>query len=75
MLTRKQKMLDDFAAVLDEMVARRYTSPDRLANIGGSNGGLLMGAIDRGPGRTPRPTPRSAAQWRGDPYGATPTAA
>lgn len=43
-LTKKQNVFDDFQAVLSHMVARKYTSPDRLAIIGGSNGGLLMGA-------------------------------
>ena len=45
MLTRKQNVFDDFAAVLDDLVARKYTRPDRLGIIGGSNGGLLMGAM------------------------------
>jgi prolyl oligopeptidase len=45
MLERKQNVFDDFAAVLDEMVARRYTRSDRMAIFGGSNGGLLMGAM------------------------------
>lgn len=44
MLTNKQNVFDDFAAVLRHMVARGYTSHDRLGIIGGSNGGLLMGA-------------------------------
>jgi prolyl oligopeptidase len=44
-LTHKQNVFDDFAAVLGDLAARRYTSPDRLAIIGSSNGGLLMGAI------------------------------
>ena len=43
-LTNKQNVFDDFAAVLSHMVERRYSSPDRLAIRGGSNGGLLMGA-------------------------------
>ena len=43
-LTRKQNVFDDFAAVLRHLVARGYTSPEHLAIIGGSNGGLLMGA-------------------------------
>jgi prolyl oligopeptidase len=44
MLTNKQNVFDDFAAVLRHVVERRYTSRDRLAIVGGSNGGLLMGA-------------------------------
>ena len=43
-LTKKQNVFDDFAAVLRHLVDRGYTSADRLAIIGGSNGGLLMGA-------------------------------
>ena len=43
-LTNKQNVFDDFAAVLQHMIDRKYTSPEHLAIIGGSNGGLLMGA-------------------------------
>ena len=43
-LTHKQNVFDDFAAVLRRLVELRVTSPDRLGIIGGSNGGLLMGA-------------------------------
>ncbi|HEV2971406.1 MAG TPA: alpha/beta fold hydrolase [Pirellulales bacterium] len=44
-LTKKQNVFDDFAAVLQHLIARGYTSPEHLAIIGGSNGGLLMGAM------------------------------
>ncbi len=44
-LTRKQNVFDDFAAVLKHLVERKYTSPARLGIEGGSNGGLLMGAM------------------------------
>lgn len=44
MLTRKQNVFDDFDAVARGLIARQYTSHDRLALMGGSNGGLLMGA-------------------------------
>ena len=44
-LTHKQNVFDDFAAVAEHLVEQRYTSRDRLALIGGSNGGLLMGAM------------------------------
>ena len=44
MLTGKQNVFDDFAAAADTLVAQGYTSHDRLALMGGSNGGLLMGA-------------------------------
>jgi prolyl oligopeptidase len=43
-LLNKQNVFDDFAAVLDHLVERGYTSPQRLVIRGGSNGGLLMGA-------------------------------
>ncbi len=43
-LTRKQNVFDDFAAVLEHLVAAGYTQKDKLAILGGSNGGLLMGA-------------------------------
>ncbi len=43
-LTNKQNVFDDFAAVLEHLIARGYTSPSKLAIEGGSNGGLLMGA-------------------------------
>jgi prolyl oligopeptidase len=44
-LTKKQNVFDDFAAVLKHVVDRKFTSPARLAIEGGSNGGLLMGAM------------------------------
>jgi prolyl oligopeptidase len=43
-LVNKQNVFDDFAAGIQHMIERQYTSPERLAIIGGSNGGLLMGA-------------------------------
>jgi len=43
-LTHKQNVFDDFFAAADYLVAQHYTTPARLAIIGGSNGGLLMGA-------------------------------
>lgn len=43
-LTKKQNVFDDFAAVLQHLVERGYTTPERLGIIGRSNGGLLMGA-------------------------------
>jgi prolyl oligopeptidase len=44
MLTNKQNVFDDFAAAMRHLVERNYTRPERLAVIGGSNGGLTMGA-------------------------------
>ena len=43
-LTHKQNVFDDFVACAEHLVARKYTSPAHLAIMGGSNGGLLMGA-------------------------------
>ncbi len=40
----KQRVFDDFHAVADHLVATGRTSRDRLAVVGGSNGGLLVGA-------------------------------
>jgi prolyl oligopeptidase len=43
-LTRKQNVFDDFAACAQRLVDLKITTPKRLAILGGSNGGLLMGA-------------------------------
>lgn len=43
-LTKKQNVFDDFAACAKYLIDARYTKPTNLAIIGGSNGGLLMGA-------------------------------
>ena len=45
MLTKKQNCFDDFAATMQFMIEAGYTSPEKLAIEGGSNGGLLMGAM------------------------------
>ena len=45
MLTHKQNVFDDFHAVMRYLVEEKYTSVDKLAIEGGSNGGLLMGAM------------------------------
>ena len=44
-LTKKHNVFDDFTAAMEYLVAKGYTSRDRLAIMGGSNGGLLMGAV------------------------------
>ncbi len=41
--TKRQIIYDDFAAVAQDLIARKITSPRRLGIEGGSNGGLLMG--------------------------------
>jgi prolyl oligopeptidase len=43
-LTNKQNVFDDFTAVIKYLVDEGYAAKDRIAIIGGSNGGLLMGA-------------------------------
>ncbi|CAM3273058.1 S9 family peptidase [Sphingomonas antarctica] len=44
MLTKKQNVFDDFAAAALWLKTNRLTSTEKLAIMGGSNGGLLMGA-------------------------------
>ena len=39
----RHKAYEDFAAIADDLVARKITSPAHLGTMGGSNGGLLMG--------------------------------
>ncbi len=51
MLTKKQNVFDDFAAAGQYLIDNKYTSHAKLALMGGSNGGLLMGAeITQHPG-------------------------
>ena len=40
----KQRSYDDFIAVAEDLVAQKITSPKHLGIMGGSNGGLLVGA-------------------------------
>ncbi len=45
MLANKQNVFDDFIAAGEWLVANKVTNPDKLAIYGGSNGGLLTGAV------------------------------
>jgi prolyl oligopeptidase len=44
-LTKKQNVFDDFAAAIEHLLAEGYADPGKVAILGGSNGGLLMGAL------------------------------
>lgn len=41
----RQRVFDDFIAVAEDLISRKITSPRHLAISGGSNGGLLVGAV------------------------------
>ncbi len=45
MLGNKQNTFDDFVAAAEWLIQQGYTRSERLAAAGGSNGGLLMGAV------------------------------
>jgi prolyl oligopeptidase len=44
-LTNKQNVFNDFAACAQYLIQHKYTSTAKLGMLGGSNGGLLMGAM------------------------------
>ena len=44
-ILKKENTFTDFIACVEHLIAEKYTSSDRLAIMGGSAGGLLMGAV------------------------------
>jgi len=47
MLEKKQNVFDDLIAAAEYLIKERYASPQTLGIMGGSNGGLLVGAVEQ----------------------------
>src|SRR5262249_31798376 len=74
---QKQNVFDDFIAAGEFLVKENYTSPKKLAIMGGSNGGVLVGAgvaqrAGRDGGRLPAVRGGERAGGRGDGHAAVP---
>lgn len=41
----RQRAFDDFIAIAEDLISRKVTTPEKLAIMGGSNGGLLVSAV------------------------------